>query len=228
MEHPRRRFLGWIGGTSLLGVAGLRPGSLAAPMPSREATEHPAPVADTFDMSWTDRVTGKYRAVFDSPEPGEGGALFRAVAWCDMYKDVYGTDRREMSPVVVFRHAGIPMIMGNEYWQRHDVGKQLKMRNEQGKKWATANPISTGGQSLPDAQAKYKMETFLAAGGIVLACGWAFGQIVSNVRKAEGLDGAAARKRAIEMMVPGVIIQPNGIFAALRAQEAGCHYVLAS
>jgi hypothetical protein len=25
-----------------------------------------------------------------------------------------------------------------------------------------------------------------------------------------------------------VILQPNGIFAALRAQEAGCRYILAS
>jgi hypothetical protein len=29
-------------------------------------------------------------------------------------------------------------------------------------------------------------------------------------------------------MVPGVILQPSGVFAAVRAQEAGCHYVRAS
>ena len=63
-------------------------------------------------MSWTDRVTGKYRAVFDSPEPAEGSALYRAVAWCDMYKEVYDADRTEVSPVIVFRHSAIPMIMG--------------------------------------------------------------------------------------------------------------------
>jgi len=29
-------------------------------------------------------------------------------------------------------------------------------------------------------------------------------------------------------LVPGVMIQPSGIFAVIRAQEAGCAYVRAS
>ncbi len=224
MSNSRRHFLGWLGGTSVLGATGIP--SLAHAAPSGEP--HPAPIAETFDMSWTDRVKGKYKAVFDSPEPADGAALFRAVAWCDMYKDVYGTDRAEMSPVVVFRHAAINMIMGNAYWEQYEVGKGYKMRDEKGKKWATANPLSVGGGSATGPGAKYKLEPYLAGGGVVLACNWAFGQIVGRIREREKLDAAAARTRALELMIPGVILQPNGIFAALRAQEAGCHYVLAS
>jgi hypothetical protein len=179
-------------------------------------------------MSWTERVAGKYKAVFDSPEPSDGAALFRAVAWCDMYKDVYGANRAEMSPVVVFRHSAINMIMGNTYWEQYEVGKGYKMRDEKGKKWAMTNPISTGGAEAKGPMAKYKLEPYLASGGVVLACNWAFGQIVGRIREREKLDGAAARAKALELMIPGVILQPNGIFAALRAQEAGCHYVMAS
>jgi hypothetical protein len=174
-----------------------------------------------------DRVTGKYRAVFDSPEASEGAALFRAVAWCDMYKDVYGAERQEMSPVVVFRHTAIPMIMGNEYWERFEAGKQLKIKDHKGK-WTRVNPLSAAGLEPNSPSAKYRLESFLADGGIVLACNWAFGMLVGNVQKKDKLDGDAARARALEMMVPGVILQPNGIFAALRAQEAGCRYVMAS
>ena len=29
-------------------------------------------------------------------------------------------------------------------------------------------------------------------------------------------------------VLPGVILQPSGVFATLRAQEAGCQYLLAS
>jgi hypothetical protein len=72
------------------------------------------------------------------------------------------------------------------------------------------------------------MQGFLASGGIVLACGWSFGGAASYVAKGESLDREAARARAKEMLIPGVILQPNGIFAALRAQEAGCSYVMAS
>ncbi|MBC7895686.1 MAG: hypothetical protein H7066_09740 [Cytophagaceae bacterium] len=225
MTTPRRRFLGWLGGSSVLGAAWPSLGH-ALERPG-EASEHPQPVADTWDMSWTERVTGKYRAVFDSPQPSDGAALFRAVAWCDMYKDVYGADRTEMSPVVVFRHSAMPLIMSNAYWERYEVGKKSKLKDEKGK-WAKANPVSTGGAELAASAAKYKLETFLAGGGVVLACNWAFGGIVSTVREKEKFDHAAARARAIELMIPGVILQPNGIFAALRAQEAGCKYIMAS
>ena len=143
MPHPRRRFLGWVGGTSLLGAAGFP--SLSGPDLPRDPGEHAAPVTDKWDMSWTERLTGKYRAVFDSPEPAEGSALFRAVAWCDMYKDVYGAERAEMAPVIVFRHSAIPLIMNNAYWESYEIGKELKLRDEKGKKWSKANPISTGG-----------------------------------------------------------------------------------
>lgn len=219
----RRRFLSWLGGSSVLGAVGVPSVAQAS------APDHDAPLAQgQFDFSWTDRVTGKYKAVFDSPEANDGAALFRAVAWCDMYKDAYGTARTDMSPVVVFRHAAMPMIMKNEFWEAYEVGKSRKWKDEQGKKWAMKNPLSTGGAELPAAQAKYKIEPFLASGGIVLGCNWAFAQMASMVREKDKLNAAEARQKALSLMVPGVILQPNGIFAALRAQEAGCHYVLAS
>ncbi len=110
----------------------------------------------------------------------------------------------------------------------YEIGKELKLRDEKGKKWSKANPISTGGAPATGPGAKYKIESFLASGGVVLACNWAFGMVVSRVRSKEKLEGAAARTRALELMIPGVILQPNGIFGALRAQEAGCRYVMAS
>lgn len=65
-------------------------------------------------------------------------------------------------------------------------------------------------------------------GGVILACNWAFGIVVGGIQKQDKLDGDAARARAKELMIPGVILQPNGIFAVPRAQEAGCRYVVAS
>jgi hypothetical protein len=225
MTSSRRRFVGLLGGTSILGAAGF-PAVASAAEPGANR-DHAAPRTDTWDVSWVDRVTGKYRAVFDSPEVAEGAALIRAVSWCDMYKEVYGAERSEMSPVVVFRHAGISLIMGNEYWDRFEVGKQHKIKDSKGK-WTKVNPISAAGADPAGPMAKYRLEKFLADGGVILACNWAFGIIVGSVQKKDKLDGDAARARAKELMIPGVILQPNGIFAALRAQEAGCRYVMAS
>ncbi len=179
-------------------------------------------------MSWTARVTGKYKAVFDSPEAHSGAALFRAVSWREQYKEVYGAEVSETSPVVVLRHMGFYLSLNDEYWARFEVGKELKERDEKGKKWAKVNPLGATAAAGSAQSGKYSIPSFIAAGGIVLACGWSFGGAVAQIAKADKLEPDAARARAKEMLIPGVILQPNGIFAALRAQEAGCAYVMAS
>lgn len=190
--------------------------------------DHALPIAETWDMSWTTRVTGKYKAVFDSPEAYGGAALYRAVSWCEQYKEVYGADRAEMTPVVVLRHMGFYLAMNDEYWARYEVGKTLKERDDKGRKWAKVNPVGAASAQASPANDKFTLPGFLAAGGIALACGWSFGGATSRIAAADKIDRDAARARAKELLIPGVILQPNGIFAALRAQEAGCSYILAS
>lgn len=200
----------------------------ARPPSSPVPNDHPEPMTETWDMSWTARVTGKYKAVFDSPEVADGAALVRAVAWCEQYKEVYGAERAEMSPVLVLRHSAIDLVMNDDYWSRFEIGKSLKMRDDKGKKWIQTNPLSARSAGSAAGPTKYKLETFIESGGIVLACGWAFRFAASHYRKADSLDAAAAMARAKQDLIPGIILQPNGIFAALRAQEAGCSYILAS
>jgi hypothetical protein len=225
MATQRRDFLGWLGGTSLFALGG-------APVAFRGHTPrdsgHPQPIDDKFDVSWADKVQGRFRAVFDSPEISEGAALFRAMLWCDEYKAVYGTARSEMSPVLVVRHEAIHLAMNDSYWQRFKIGKEVKLKTPEGKKWAEANPIRVTPPGTPERFARYNLETFIAEGGIVLACGLAFSDAVAKFTKEEKLESAAARQRAIEHLIPGVVLQPSGVFAVLRAEEAGCKYILAS
>lgn len=51
--------------------------------------------------------------------------------------------------------------------------------------------------------------------------------MIGQVARKHALAGAAAAARARTMLLPGVIIQPSGFFAVLRAQQAGCGYMLA-
>jgi hypothetical protein len=225
MATQRRDFLGWLGGTSLFALGGA---PIALDAHSFASAGHPHPIDDTFDVSWTDKVQGKLRAVFDSPELSEGAALFRAMIWCDEYKSVYGTARAEMSPVLVVRHEAIHLAMNDEYWKRFKIGKEVKLKTPEGKKWAEANPIRVSPPGTPEKFARYNLEAFVADGGVVLACNLAFSDPVSKFQKEDKLDAAAARQRAIEHLIPGVVLQPSGVFAVLRAQEAGCKYILAS
>ena len=225
MNSRRRDFLGLLGGSSLAAFAA--PSMFAQPR-FRATDSHPAPLDDTFDLSWADRVTGKFRAVFDSPEISEGAGLFRSIVWCDEYKAAYGTARSEMSPVLVIRHEAIELAMNDEYWKRFRIGKEAKLKTPEGKKWAEANPVGVPTPGAPAKFARYNIVNFIEDGGTVLACNLAIGDVVDRFKKEDKLDAAGARKSAIEQLIPGVILQPSGVFAVLRAQEAGCHYILAS
>lgn len=223
MNNPRRDFLGWLGASALLGATA---SPLAAATGGSE-TERRALAVD-FDMSWTDKLTGKYRAVFDSPELSEGAALYRAIFWRSQYKDVYGTDPKEMTPVIVFRHNAISLVMDDSYWAEFEAGKVAKLRDAKGKKWTKVNPIRAAPPEAPEAARKYTLENFMANGGIVLACNLAFGGVVYEYAQKLKLKQDEARKRALEHLIPGVILQPSGVFAALRAQQGGCGYILGS
>jgi intracellular sulfur oxidation DsrE/DsrF family protein len=51
---------------------------------------------------------------------------------------------------------------------------------------------------------------------------------IDLISKTDKVDDAEARKRAVAYLVPGVNLQPSGVFAVTRAQEAGASYVKAS
>ncbi len=221
----RRNFVNWLGASGFYAAVGAP--SLVAPgvhVPAGAAM----PITDKWDMSWVDRVKGKHRAVFDSPEVSGGAAVFRAVVWCDQHKEVYGTPRSEMSPVLVLRHNGIVLATNDAYWDRFEVGKAEKIKDPVTKKWFRRNPVRATDPGTPPEYAGYSIEGFVASGGIVLACNLAFGDIVATVQKADKLSDEAARAKAKEMLLPGVILQPSGVFAVLRAQEAGCDLMMAS
>jgi hypothetical protein len=224
MSTPRRQFLGWFGASAF--VAASAP--LAALEPPERPRQPEQPVDDSWDMSWVDRITGKYRAVFDSPELSEGAALWRASMWRDQYKEVYGVERAEMTPVLVIRHGAISMAMDDGYWAEFRVGKEEKLKNQTTKKWEVANPFRVNAPGTPERYATYSLEGFMGSGGIVLACNLAFQQVVWNYRQAAKLSREEATARARERLIPGIILQPSGVFATLRAQEAGCGYILAS
>jgi hypothetical protein len=225
MSTPRRDFLGWLGASTVLAATG---NPLHA-SPVRTPQTAPQPVSTAWDMGWVERLTGKYRAVFDSPAVSEGDALFRAVLWRDQHKEVYGTPLSDLNAVIVIRHTAIPLAMNDAYWERYRIGKEVKLKDPATKKWTVINPIRVTAPGTPAKWTDYSLERFMAQGGTVLACNLAFGEVVHRVRTEEKLktrDEAVARAK--EMLIPGIVLQPSGIFAALKAQEAGCNYIMAS
>jgi len=218
----RRDFLNNVAASSLLAAF-----PLSVPLTDAERRAAGRPIDDQWDLSWVGRLRGKSRAVFDSPEVGEGGALFRAVMWREQHSKVFGTPMTDLTPVIVFRHMAIPLVMDDAHWEHIGVGKDLKLKDPKGK-WWKKNPFAAADPSAPASEREYNLASFIAAGGIVLACNLAFGEIIAQWKEKDKLSDEEAQKRAKAHLLPGVILQPSGFFAVLKAQDEGCKYMMGS
>lgn len=215
MDGDRRRFLGSVAALSATGV--FLPTALDA------QSSAPAPVSADWDVTWRDRITGEFRAVFDNPVVNEGVGVWRAIDWKRNVTEVYGDAAKDASTVLVIRHEAIPMIMGHAFWERHEIGAALKINDNAG------NPVKhnpwLSREGTPRGRRGSTIDAFIESGGIVLACNYAFAQsVVGREARKAGIDQNAARAAMLQQMIPGVIIQPSGFFAVIEAQRFGCHF----
>jgi hypothetical protein len=216
MAGNRRQFFGSVAALSAAGA--IVPSALGAETPE----PGPEPVDEKWDMSWRGRVRGPFRAVFDNPVVNYGSGLWRAADWKKTVPEVYKARDKDVSAVLVIRHEAIPMIMNHAYWERHEIGAELKSNDSSGNP-VKHNPYLT----REDDENKGRgptIDSFVASGGIVLACNYAFGFMVSKEVKKAGSSRDDARAVVLQQVIPGVILQPSGFFAVLEAQRAGCHF----
>ncbi|HEY2378634.1 MAG TPA: hypothetical protein VGH98_21820 [Gemmatimonadaceae bacterium] len=225
MTLDRRDFVGRVAASALL--AGL---PLPIDASVRALSQPRAMVAEDWDLSWVKRITGKYRAIFDVPEIDSGYGVWRASIWGKQYMDVLGVKPNELSAVLVLRHHGIQLAMQQGYWDKYAIGKEKSVLHPITQQGTDRNPalLSSTRNEVPAMFDDAALDKFIGRGGIVLACNLALDDVVEVIQKKDNASDADARKQAIGFMVPGVILQPSGVFAALHAQDAGCKYLRAS
>lgn len=227
MNQDRREFLGRLGGASVLGLVPMTIGASSFDV----LRGHTAVASsDEWDLSWVNKLTGKYRAVFDVPEIDSGYGVWRASLWAKQYMDVLHAAPTELSSVVVLRHKGIALAMTQSFWDSYGVAKANTVIHPITQQGTDRNPalLSSKRGEIPADFDDVALDRYLARGGIALACNLAFDDMIQLVTKKDGSTGAAARKTALAGIIPGVVLQPSGVFAALHAQDAGCKYLRAS
>lgn len=228
-SHPldaRRTFLQQltVGGLALTGM----PQVLRA-MESVPASFETSATAPPVDMSWTMRVTGKYRGVFDSPDIASGFGVYRAGLVASQYMEVYKVPSSAISNVIVLRHDGIVLAMNQAFWDAYGIGAAKKVTHPYTEAPITKNPaLLTEADGIPAPIAEFALHKQLAAKRIVLACSLAFRDVVDLVANADKISAEAAEAKARSMVLPGIIMQPSGVFATMVAQQHGCVYVRAS
>jgi hypothetical protein len=223
----RREFIERATSSTVLGALSMSI-PLVALTSSACAADAPQQGDGEWNVSWPSRITGKHKALFDVAEVESGYGVWRASAWAGQYMDVLKAKKEDVSPVIVLRHNGIVLGMNQAFWDKYGIGKIKNVTHPLTLEATTSNPAlldATTGVPAPFDQAALHKQ--IERGVTVLACNLALQDCIELIKK-NGVAEADARKEAIAALVPGVILQPSGVFAAVMAQEAGCSYVRSS
>ena len=184
--------------------------------------------AAPFDDSWTRRVTAaKYRAVFDSPDINEGLALVHATFYRQGYQEQFGVGPSEVIPVVVFRHVGTSMAFNDALWAKYALGERSKLIDPATGKEAVRNPFIRVGKDEKSAMvpSNASIEALLTNGAVILVCNKAATRLAGQVAAKFGKPVEDVRAEFRAAVVPGVLLQPSGVYAVLRAQDVGCGFL---
>jgi intracellular sulfur oxidation DsrE/DsrF family protein len=211
----RREFLAQLGGL-------VAAGSLDA---SRLDAMTPAQTPD-WDLSWVDRITAaKNRVVYNVNAIADGDAVYSAAVVIDQFHDVYGASAQATCAVLVFRAAGTPLGFNDLIWEKYKVGEEEKIIDPATKVSATRNIFLKAREGASPMAAASSISALQQRGLVCVVCnratkGWA-STIAEKTQQKESDVYAELRAN----LIPGAYLAPSGIFALVRAQNAGCAYL---
>ena len=216
----RREFIGQLAiGAAAIAASACAPAALAAP----GGAPAPKPAPQTFDDAWVKRITGKHKAVFDAPEIADGTIVGNAWVYLDGFKKVYETTDADMSLVLVMRHGGIRLAFDDYVWEKYEIGKKEKVKDDATGKWARRNPFWKPAPGKgPDP---FTLEAIANRGAIMIGCNLAARGFATQLAAKGKEPHTEVVAEILTHLIPGVTLAPNGVFAVMRAQEAGCTYI---
>ena len=226
MTQDRRDFLAKIG----LGAVALSGSAIVAPLGAEELDRlGEAFVAEpSWNMSWVDELQKvPYKAVFDSPSLADGAALDLAADIWGAFKDIYGTDSSSRM-VIVMRQLGQVMAFNDTMWEKYGIGEERKVNDPVTKQPAKRNPWAKVNPGDPAWAVASKLDTLRARGAIFLVCNRASMNWATSAAERLKVDAEAVKNDVRNNLVPGAFLMPTGVFALVRAQNAGCAYMRGS
>ena len=218
-RQDRREFLEHLGVASaaILGTGTL---PLDAAVPAKTRTH-----GEPWDMSWLDRLKpATYRAVIDANTLEEGYVADLANGLLGDFHDVHGTSDDQVRIVIVARRLGTPLVLGDAVWETFPLGEDTKMTDRDGAPYRR-NPFYRPRPGASPESAATKLESLQKRGVILLVCNIALNNWVRGLAERTKRDPAEVKKEVFANLVPGTTVMPSGVFALMRAQNAGCAYM---
>ena len=216
----RRGFMG------RLSAVGAFLGLGSAPSVLLSATSRPAPArtgANVEFEAWLDSINGKHKQVFDAAGVNDGFPMGYTRTWMATMKETYNLDDKDLSAVIVMRHAGSVLAFNNNIWSKYKLGETYKVNDPQTKQPATRNPwafVKPGELNYDDMA----IDKLLARGAKIGLCNVALNALSGRAATAMNLDKEEVKKEWTAGIIPGIVVVPSGVVAVHRAQEKGCTY----
>jgi len=224
LSTHRRGFLGRVAA----GAAALGLGSVVSPVAAAAETAGVTTVANPEFEGWLNKITGKHKSLYDSPEPNDGFCFIWARVWLNTCNMTYGTTDADNSAAIVLRHASAPLALTDAMWSKYHLGEVAKMTDPKTKESSLRNmfhKMAPADQLLPG----YGIDELLAKGVLIGVCNVAI-TILSGMVAAKmggGMTGDQVKADWVANMIPGIVLVPSGVLAVNRTQEKGCTYTFA-
>jgi hypothetical protein len=154
----------------------------------------------------------------------EGVCLHQARSFIAGYKTVYGLEDKDVTAVLIIRHAAIPMALGDEAWSDGKAGEEDGLKDPATGEPTKRNPFinvpanAVTGYTWPDGA----LDTLIARGVIVLACDLALRNMAGRIAGWRSIPRQDATAIVNRSLLPGIYRMPTGVFATSHAQQLGC------
>jgi len=125
----------------------------------------------------------------------------------------------------VARQLGAPLAFGDSLWARYEIGVETHVSDPMTHAPARRNPFWSAPAGSPRAHDASTLEALLGRGVTLLICNIAAMNWAARLAQKRERDVEETRNQVRNGLVPGAILVPSGIFALIRAQNAGCAFV---
>jgi intracellular sulfur oxidation DsrE/DsrF family protein len=185
-----------------------------------------ATAGSPWDTSWLDRLAAaQYRVVFNASDIADGAAMAYASMFFDHFHEAHGTSDAQTQPVIVFRRLGTVAALNDMLWEKYAIGDDRKVSDPATNAPAKRNVFWKAAPNASPEAVSTKIETLHKRGMISLVCNIAAMNVGYSLAQKSGRDVEEVRQEVKANLVPGAILVPSGIYALIRAQNAGCAFM---
>ncbi len=226
LPTPRRGFLGRVAATAAaFGLGQLVPTRLTGQNYGSVAGSASGAGQDPALTAWLNRIKGKYRQVYDMPEPNHGMAF----AWSRVFyltNAETGAVDADTSVMIVLRHAAIPFAMVDDAWAKYKFGEMFGITDPETNAPAVRNFFyKAPPEKLP--LPGMGIDPLLASGVLMGVCNMAIKFYSAQAAPKMNMTAEQIQQEWKAAVIPSIQVVPSGVWAVNRAQQHGCTYCFA-